>query len=78
MFYYPGWQIALINAEGLKGKKLNLQVYDLFGRIIFTEEGSLNSAYFTKDLNCVGFAKGMYVVTLRTENEVVGNKFIKE
>ena len=78
MFYYPGWQIAFINAEGLKGKKLNLQVYDLFGRIIFTEEGSLNSAYFTKDLSCVGFAKGMYVVTLRTENEVVGNKFIKE
>ncbi len=78
VFYHPGWQIAFINAEGLKGKKYNLQVYDLFGRRIFTEEGNLNSEYFTKDLNCVGFAKGMYIVKISTENENLSKKFIKQ
>ena len=78
MFYHPGWQIAFINAEGLKGKKYKLQVYDLFGRVIYHEEGSLNSAYFTKDLICDGFAKGMYIVTVSTEKENLNKKFIKE
>jgi hypothetical protein len=78
VFYHPGWQIAFIDAEGLTGKRFNLHVFDLFGRIIYSEEGNLNSEYYTKDLNCDGFAKGMYVVTLSTEKENLSKKFIKE
>ncbi|MCX6275725.1 MAG: T9SS type A sorting domain-containing protein [Bacteroidetes bacterium] len=77
VFYHPGWQIAFINAEGLTGKKFNLQVFDLFGRVIYHDEGSLNSEYYTKDLNCDGFAKGMYIVTLQTGPVGQGEKLVK-
>ena len=78
VFYHPGWQVAFVNAEGLKGKNYSLHVYDLTGREVFKEEGKLNGAYYTKDLRCEGFANGMYVVNLRTEKEVLSKKFIKQ
>ncbi len=78
VFYHPGWQVAFVNAEGLKGKKYSLHVYDLTGREVFKEEGKLSSSYYTKDLRCDDFSKGMYVVSLRTEKEVLSKKFIKQ
>ena len=78
VFYHPGWQVAFVNAEGLKGKNYSLHVYDLTGMEVFREEGKHNGAYFTRDLRCEGFANGMYVVNLRTENEVLSKKFIKQ
>ncbi len=78
VFYHPGWQVAFVNAEGLKGKNYSLHVYDLTGREVFREEGKLNGAYFTRDLRCEGFANGLYVVNLRTEKEVLSKKFIKQ
>ena len=76
--YHAGWQVAFVNAEGLKGKSYSLHVYDLTGREVFKEAGKLNGAYYTKDLRCEGFANGMYVVNLRTEKEVLSKKFIKQ
>ena len=78
VFYHPGWQVAFVNAGGLKGKNYSLHVYDLTGREVFKESGKLNGAYYTKDLRCEGFANGMYVVNLRTEKEVLSKKFIKQ
>ncbi|MEO8086892.1 MAG: T9SS type A sorting domain-containing protein [Bacteroidota bacterium] len=78
VFYHSGWQIAFINAEGLKGKKFSLAVFDLTGRQVFKETGKLSSSYFTKDLRCEQFANGMYVVTMSTEKEILSKKFIKE
>ncbi len=78
VFYHPGWQVAFVNAEGLKGKNYSLHVYDLTGREVFKESGKLNGAYYTKDLRCEGFANGLYVVNLRTEKEVLSKKFIKQ
>ena len=78
VFFHPGWQVAFVNAEGLKGKNYSLHVYDLTGREVFREEGKHNGAYFTRDLRCEGFANGMYIVNLRTEKEVLSKKFIKQ
>ena len=78
VFYHAGWQVAFVNAEGLKGKDYLLSIYELTGREVFKEEGKLNGAYYTKDLRCEGFANGMYIVNLRTEKEVLSKKFIKQ
>ena len=78
VFYHPGWQVAFVNATGLSGRNYSLRVYDLTGREVFREEGKLSSSYFTKDLRCDEFARGMYVVSLRTEKEVLSKKFIKQ
>ncbi len=77
VFYHSGWQIAFINAEGLKGKNYSLTIFDLMGREIFKEEGTLTSQYLTKDLSCSSFANGMYIVNLQTEKEVMSKKFNK-
>jgi len=68
VFYHSGWQVAFINAEGLKGKNYSLNVYDLTGREVFKEGGNLSSSFFTKDLSCNAFADGMYIVTLQIED----------
>ncbi len=83
VFYHGGWQVAFINAEGLRGKNYLLSVFDLTGREVYKQEGLLvppsgGRGYYTKDLNCAEFANGMYIVTLRTDREVLSKKFVKE
>jgi hypothetical protein len=76
VFYHTGWQAVFINAEGLKGKKYLISIYDLMGKIVFREEGTLHSTYM-KNLQCEQFAKGMYIVSLQTEQEKLVKRFVK-
>jgi len=78
VYYDIGWQTAFINGHHLQGTKVNLKVYDISGKIIFEENGKLNPPYYTKNLNCTGWAKGMYVVSVETEKEKLTKKFVIE
>jgi hypothetical protein len=85
VYYHPVWQKAFINAKGLKGRNVKMSVVDLLGNVVYTDltpalstgEGG-GGGYFTKDLNCAAFAKGMYIVSVVTEKERMVKKFIKE
>jgi hypothetical protein len=85
VYYHPVWQKTFINAKGLKGKNVKMSVYDLLGNVVYTDltpalstgEGGAGG-YFSRDLNCAAFAKGMYIVSLVTEKERMVKKFIKE
>jgi len=76
IYYNPGWQTAFINANHLKGERYSLQVMDMTGRTTYNEEGSLSSGYFTKNLNCTQFSKGVYIMSLVTKYEKLTKKFI--
>ncbi len=76
IYYASDWQTAFINANKLKGTKYLLEVFDLHGKSIFRESGKISPPYFTKNLNCSGFAKGMYVVNLITDKEKLSKKFV--
>jgi hypothetical protein len=85
VYYNPVWQKAFINAKGLRGRNVRMSVYDLLGNVVYAEENltpALSSGegggYFTKDLNCAAFAKGMYIVSLETDKERLVKKFIKD
>ncbi len=78
VYYDVGWQMAFINAKGLKGKNYTFQLYNLNGQLILQEQGKLNSEYFTKDLSLVSNASGIYLVRLITEKEVLTTKFVKQ
>jgi hypothetical protein len=78
VYYDVGWQSAFINAHHFNGTKLNLKVYDINGKIIFEENGKVNSPFYTKNLNCASFAKGMYIVVFETEKEKLTRKFLIE
>jgi hypothetical protein len=87
VYYHPVWQKAFINAKGLKGKNIKVSVYDLLGNVVYADltpalstgegEGE-GGGYFTRELNCAAFAKGMYIVSLVTEKERFVKKFIKD
>jgi hypothetical protein len=78
VYYAPDWEKAFINAEKLKGKNYRLRMVDVLGKEVYTESGVLNSQYFTKNLNCASFTKGMYIVVLETEKEKLTKKFVIE
>jgi hypothetical protein len=78
VYYTSGWQTAFINAQHVTGNRYNLKVFDMMGKAIFLESGALNPPYFTKNLNCSSFAKGVYTVVLITEKERLVNRFVKE
>ncbi|MBL0339491.1 MAG: T9SS type A sorting domain-containing protein [Bacteroidetes bacterium] len=78
VYYAPDWEKAFINAEKLKGKNYRLRMVDVLGKEVYSESGALNSPYFTRDLNCASFAKGMYIVDFETENEKLIKKFVIE
>ncbi len=83
VYYSPQWQTAFINSDKLKGTSYRLSVYDLMGKEVFSERGKITPPYFTKNLNCGGWAKGMYVVSLesdsyRTSTEKLVKKFVVE
>ena len=84
--YISEWEKAFINAKGLRGKNCVLEIFDITGKVIYNNarEHSLphgegwGGAYFTQDVNCAAFAKGMYLVSLTTEKEKLVKKFVKE
>ena len=78
VYYDAGWQMAFVNAKGLKGKNYTFQLYNLNGQLVLQEQGKLNTEYFTKDLSLVNNASGIYLVRLITEKEVLTTKFIKD
>jgi hypothetical protein len=78
VYYSAAWQSAFINAHKLHGKNYQLIVIDIMGKQVFTESGALSSQYYTKNLNCSTFSKGMYVATFITEKENLSRKFVIE
>ncbi|HRC32433.1 MAG TPA: T9SS type A sorting domain-containing protein [Bacteroidia bacterium] len=77
--YVAAWEKLFVNASGLKGKNVTITIYDGRGSLMF-EVQSLKAVngYFTLDLDCSGWAGGVYVVHLETEREVLSKKFIIE
>ncbi len=75
VYYAPGWEKAFINAEKLTGKNYRLCMIDILGKEVYSESGTLNSQYFTRDLNCSAFSQGIYLVSFETEKERLVKKF---
>lgn len=67
---------VLLSMQNLKGKTYTLSVYDVMGKEVFKEREKITPPYFTKNINCTGFSKGMYIVKLQTEKEWLVRKFV--
>jgi Secretion system C-terminal sorting domain len=78
VYYDTEWQKAFINAKGLTGKKYILTVYDITGKAILTQKGSLTNEFYTYSMPMESFASGVYIISLETEKEKLTNKIIKK
>ncbi|HKR05837.1 MAG TPA: hypothetical protein VJY62_14475 [Bacteroidia bacterium] len=82
VFYHPSFQTTSIHALKLKGKYYTLRMYDILGKEVFKEEGTIAVAkeegFYSKDLNVAAFTGGMYLISLQTEKEKLFKKFMKE
>ena len=78
VYYSLQWQTAFINANQLSGTSGKLQVFDASGKLVFEESTKINPPYYTKNLNCTSFAKGIYVVTLESDEQQLVRKFVVE
>jgi len=77
LFYHTSWQTLFINAEGLTGKTYLLNIYNLTGKVIYSEKRELAFSTFIREINCSSFLPGMYLVTLQTANDFLSKKFIR-
>nr|MBK9653747.1 T9SS type A sorting domain-containing protein [Bacteroidota bacterium] len=90
--YISAWEKLFVNAQNLNGKLLTITIYDATGKVKFARGkppvgacpdrsvGGLGvfGGYFTLDVDCSGWASGLYVVHLQTEKEMLSTKFVKE
>lgn len=73
-----------LNAQGLRGKKLSIEILDATGKTIFDSD-RLNQpvsgppakeGYYTQDISLPTLSSGVYVVRLISEKEVLAKKFV--
>ncbi len=76
LYYEASWQKLFVNGHHLKGKNCLLQVYDVGGKLVYSNQKITTPPYYTHDVNCRSLGKGMYVVTLQTDKEKLQNRFI--
>ena len=77
LFYHTEWQIAFVNAKGLKGKQYKLEIFNVAGQLVLEENGKLDTEYYTSDVALTAVGNGVYIVRLSTEKEVLSGKFVK-
>ena len=66
------------NAQHVKGKQATLFVCDISGKQIFQTVKNVYDGYFTFDLNMKSYARGLYLVSLQTEKDVLVKKLVKQ
>lgn len=68
--YHPNPSNGRIHfiANGLTSKELDIEVIDMYGRIVFTKNYTANGAQFESQLDLSSMSKGMYVIRLKSGN----------
>lgn len=78
VFYHSTWQKLFVNAQNLAGTKYKLSIVDMVGKAVYQQKGNLSPPYFTKDISFINLSKGLYVLSLETNKEILTSKFIKQ
>lgn len=72
LFVYPNPadEYLVVNLNGLGKRNKNLEIRDIYGKLIFkmNPEAGINS--FELDLNYLGFSSGVYLLSVKTDTEI--------
>ncbi len=76
------WKKLFVNAQGLKGNRAGVEVFDMSGSQVYSsalkpDNGQrVSEGYFTEDIYLPQLSSGVYVVRLKTEREVLSKKVV--
>jgi len=76
VFYHSSWEKVFINAFPVEGKKYDLKLLDISGRLVYSEEGATDIPYFSKSLDTHLLRRGIYIVVVETERERLVGRFV--
>lgn len=69
---------AIINIMSIKHQKLGITVYDMSGKVILLSEKELFQGQNQLNLNTGQWSKGVYLISIRFEQEQQSISFIKQ
>lgn len=78
VYFNNDWQTAFINAQNLKGKKGQLQLFNISGALLYQTEAPIYNGYFTSNVNMAPFSNELFIAKLTTDKEMLTVKFTKE
>jgi hypothetical protein len=76
VFPNPVRDELIVNSYSLSGKTAELKIYDLFGRKVFQLQ-TLNFKLQTK-IDVSRFSQGVYIIEMKSGEQVLRGKFLKE
>lgn len=76
--YVQGWQKLFVNAQHIATPEYYLQVTNVLGEIIFTQQGKTQPPFFTKTINCSAWAGGIYFVEFVSGKQTLMGRFVKD
>ncbi|MBK7964827.1 MAG: T9SS type A sorting domain-containing protein [Bacteroidetes bacterium] len=77
-WYNSEWNMIHVNASKLKGKSGVLRLFDVEGRVVYERKMDvIAGGYFTGEIAMNDVAAGVYIVSLKTEQDKVQGKVLK-
>ena len=72
----PAYESVSINLDGLVNQKVKLSVSDIAGKILFSEEFTASLTIYNRKLQASDFGKGLYIVRVVADSQVLTGKLI--
>jgi hypothetical protein len=76
VYFNNDWQTAFVNAQNLKGKKGQLQLFNISGALLYQTEAPIYNGYFTSNVNIAPYSSELFIVKLTTDKEMLTVKFV--
>ena len=76
VYYNNDWQTAFVNAQNLKGKKGQLQLFNISGALLYQTEVPIYNGYFTSNVNMAAYSSELFIAKLTTDKEMLTVKFV--
>ncbi|MBX3106761.1 MAG: T9SS type A sorting domain-containing protein [Bacteroidetes bacterium] len=77
VFFESSWGLLYVNAHNLKFNSCTLNIFDSYGRLIYTEKTSIQPPFYSTQINCSTWSSGVYSVQLISENTKLTARFAK-
>ncbi len=73
----PANEVAMLNIQSNENKNLDVQIFDLNGKVFSTRNAAVNAGENYIPLEISDLAKGIYLLTVKSDGNVTTRKFVK-